>query len=51
MQRKAAGIKNRDLCEATGIRQPVTFYAWEKGTSRPILSKFRAYLAAIGADV
>ncbi|MFZ5479880.1 MAG: DNA gyrase subunit B [Myxococcota bacterium] len=48
--RKAAGISQRDLCERVGIRQPVTFYAWEKGTSRPTVEHFRAYLHAIGAD-
>jgi len=38
------------LCGAVGIRQPVTFYAWEKGSSRPTLDDFVAYLGAIGAD-
>ena len=32
------------MCEAVGIRQPVTFYAWEKGALRPILSHFTRYL-------
>jgi DNA gyrase subunit B len=48
--RKKSGISNQDLCAAVGIRQPVTFYGWEKGTSRPALPHFEGYLAAIGAD-
>ena len=49
--RRNSGISNVSLCEAVGIRQPVTFYAWEKGTSRPTERNFVAYLQAIGADV
>ena len=48
--RRAKGITNVALCAAIGIRQPVTFYSWEKGTSRPTLSNFRAYLDAVGVD-
>ncbi len=49
--RRENGVSNRALCEAVGIRQPVTFYAWEKGTSRPTLENWQAYLSVIGADV
>jgi DNA gyrase subunit B len=49
-QRRASGLSNRALCASIGIRQPVTFYAWERGSSRPTLANFTAYLAAIGAD-
>ena len=31
-RRRASGISNRVLCETMGIRQPITFYGWEKGT-------------------
>jgi DNA gyrase subunit B len=48
--RRCSGVSNRELCATIGIRQPVTFYAWERGTSRPILTHFEAYLAAIGAN-
>ena len=48
--RRESGITNRALCETIGIRQPVTFYAWEKGTSRPSLVNWRRYLRAVGAD-
>ena len=45
-----SGITNQALCASVGIRQPVTFYAWEKGASRPTVSHFDAYVQAIGAD-
>jgi DNA gyrase subunit B len=48
--RRASGISNVDLCQRVGIRQPVTFYAWEKGTSRPTLPNCESYLAVIGAN-
>ena len=47
--RRASGISNTELCRRVGIRQPVTFYAWEKGTSRPTLPNCESYLAVIGA--
>ncbi len=49
-RRRASGLTNKQLCTAIGIRQPVTFYAWEQGTQRPTLENFDAYLNAIGAD-
>jgi DNA gyrase subunit B len=49
-RRRASGITNADLCETSGIRQPVTFYAWEQGKSRPTQPQFDAYLRAVGAD-
>jgi DNA gyrase subunit B len=49
--RRRNRVSQRALCEAVGIRQPVTFYAWEKGTSRPILSHWEAYVSAVGGDV
>src|SRR5258708_30995632 len=48
--RQASGITNAELCRRVGIRQPVTFYAWERGLSRPTLPNCEAYLAVIGAD-
>ena len=50
-RRRDSGVSNAALCAIVGIRQPVTFYAWEKGTSRPTLPHFKAYLGAIGANV
>jgi DNA gyrase subunit B len=49
-RRRASGVSNRALCAIVGIRQPVTFYAWERGLSRPTLPNFQAYLKAIGVD-
>ncbi len=49
-QRIASGLSQAEVCAAAGIRQPVTFYAWEKGTSRPTLSRFQRYVEAIGLD-
>jgi DNA gyrase subunit B len=48
--RRASGVSNVALCEAVGIRQPVTFYDWEKGRNRPREDHFRAYVEAIGAE-
>ena len=50
-RRRANGITQAALCAAVGIRQPVTFYGWEKGTLRPTVQHFEAWLRAIGADV
>jgi DNA gyrase subunit B len=49
--RRSSGLSNVALCEAVGIKQPVTFYAWEKGKYRPTLPNFTAYVAAVGGDV
>jgi DNA gyrase subunit B len=49
--RRRNRVSQRALCDAVGIRQPVTFYAWEKGTSRPILSHWEAYVRAVGGDL
>ncbi|HTD72506.1 MAG TPA: DNA gyrase subunit B [Steroidobacteraceae bacterium] len=48
--RRASGVSNAELCRRVGIRQPVTFYAWERGLSRPTLPNCEAYLKVIGAD-
>jgi DNA gyrase subunit B len=48
--RRASGITNAELCQKVGVRQPVTFYAWEKGTSRPTLPRYQSYLSVIGAN-
>jgi DNA gyrase subunit B len=48
--RRCSGVSNQALCATVGIRQPVTFYAWEKGLSQPTLPHFEAYLNAIGAN-
>ncbi len=50
-RRRASGVSNQRLCEAVGISQPATFYAWERGSGRPTEHHFGAYLQAVGADV
>ena len=47
----ASGISNLSLYAAIGIKQPVTFYGWESGASRPTVSQWRDYLSTVGADV
>ncbi|MDD4943136.1 MAG: toprim domain-containing protein, partial [Rhodoferax sp.] len=49
-QRRSSGLSNAALCAAVGIRQPVTFYAWERGLSRPTVQHYTAYLRAVGAN-
>ncbi|HEX7593782.1 MAG TPA: LAGLIDADG family homing endonuclease, partial [Anaerolineae bacterium] len=49
-QRQALGLSQEDICAAVGIRQPVTFYAWEQGKSRPTLSHFVRYVETLRLD-
>jgi DNA gyrase subunit B len=46
-RRRSLGLSQQAILERTGIRQPATFYAWEKGASRPTLSHFAAYARAL----
>jgi DNA gyrase subunit B len=48
--RKVCGLSNAGICEKTGIKQPVTFYSWEKGNSRPTVTNFMNYARAVGLD-
>jgi DNA gyrase subunit B len=50
-RRRSSGVSNTALCAAVGIRQPCTFYDWERGRSRPTLTHFRSYVQALGANV
>ncbi len=50
VRRRELDIGPGEVCAAVGIRQPGTFYAWEKGTSRPTLSHFVGYVDALGLD-
>jgi len=47
-QRKGLALSQEGILEKVGIRQPVTYYAWEKGKYRPTLSHFTAYVTALG---
>ena len=49
-RRHAQALSQQDICTAVGIKQPVTFYAWEKGESRPTLAHFLAYVDLLGLD-
>ncbi len=49
-RRVALGLSQKAVCQAVGIKQPVTFYAWEKGNSRPTLTHFRRYMTLLGLD-
>ncbi|MFO8231153.1 MAG: DNA gyrase subunit B [Longimonas sp.] len=49
--RRNSALTNQEICDAIGIKQPCTLYAWENGTSRPTLPNWNAYLQTIGAEV
>ncbi len=43
-RRQAMGISQKSICLSVGISQPVTYYAWERGESRPTLTHFKNYV-------
>ncbi len=43
-QRQKLGLSQQSICAAVGIRQPITYYEWERGASRPTLGNFRRYV-------
>jgi DNA gyrase subunit B len=49
-QRQALGLSQAAICDAVGIRQPITYYAWEKGSGRPVLSHFLRYVDLLGIN-
>ena len=50
LRRLELGLSQQEVCQAVGIKQPVTFYAWEKGTSRATLSHFKQYTVLLELD-
>jgi len=46
-QRQTLALSQQRILARVGIRQPATYYAWEKGASRPTLSHFSAYVKAL----
>lgn len=48
--RKAKGLKDSDVCRATGIR-PSTMCDWKKGRSTPRLDKIKAITNVLGVTV
>jgi DNA gyrase subunit B len=49
-QRQTLGLGQQEICDAVGIRQPVTYYAWERGDSRPTLDHFLRYVETLGLE-
>jgi DNA gyrase subunit B len=49
-QRQASGLSQLEICQAVGIKQPVTYYDWEKGKHRPTLTHFLRYAEVLGLD-
>jgi DNA gyrase subunit B len=49
-QRQACGLSQQEICAAVGIRQPVTYYAWERGEQRPTFSHFVRYVETLGLE-
>lgn len=50
-RRRESGLSQQAICQAVGIRQPVTYYDWEKGKNRPTLAHFRRYVETLGLDM
>nr|WP_254841191.1 DNA gyrase subunit B [Natronomonas marina] len=49
-QRNEAGLTQQEVCEVVDVAQPITISQWERGESRPTVSKFQAYCEAVGAS-
>jgi len=49
-KRLSSGLSQTAVCQAMGIKQPGTFYSWERGKSKPVLSHFRRYTDLLGLD-
>ncbi len=50
-RRRSLGLSQQEVCRQVGIKQPVTFYGWEKGQNRPTLDHFCRYVETLGLDV
>ena len=48
--RLSSGLNKQAICQALDIKQPCTFYSWEKGKYKPVLSHFRRYADLLGLD-
>lgn len=49
-QRQTAGLSQKQVAVACGVKQPITVSHWERGINRPILSHFLNYLEVLGSD-
>ncbi|BAZ09531.1 XRE family transcriptional regulator [Calothrix sp. NIES-4071] len=48
--RQTAGISQKQVAAACGVKQPITISHWERGVNRPILSQFLRYLEAVDCN-
>ncbi|MFE1747341.1 DNA gyrase subunit B [Coleofasciculus sp. H7-2] len=48
--RQTAGLSQKKVATACGVKQPITISHWERGINRPILSQFLTYLETIGGN-
>ncbi len=48
--RRKSNLQPEDICKTVGIKQPVTYYAWESGKSNPTLTHFKRYLDVLKLD-
>jgi DNA gyrase subunit B len=46
-QRQKLTLSQQAILNKVGIKQPTTYYAWEKGSSRPTLSHFTGYVESL----
>jgi DNA gyrase subunit B len=49
-KRRSAGLSKEAICQALEIKQPGTFYSWERGNSKPVISHFTRYADLLGLD-
>jgi DNA gyrase subunit B len=49
-KRRSAGLSQEVICQAMDIKPPGTFYGWEKGKYKPVLSHFILYADLLGLD-
>ncbi len=49
-QRQTAGVTQKQIAAACGVKQPITVSHWERGVNHPTLPHFLGYLEAIGGN-
>jgi DNA gyrase subunit B len=49
-RRRSLHLTQEAVCAGVGVKQPVTFYGWEKGENRPTLEHFTRYLDVLQLD-
>lgn len=48
--REQQRIPQEVLCNKLGIKQPCTYYDWEKGKNKPTLKNFKKYIEVLGMN-